>query len=246
MALPSIRTLRVTCVALVIVGLLSHAGHALTVGIDPMTCSPGSSCDVCVSLAQNQGDVSGIQMDLNWQSSCLTMRTQGGGEGLCVVDPGTNRDTFKTKIQGDSLRVITLSISDTSPMPASVGSLFCCTFLVPDTTASSCVMSITNAIASDPHGQRIPLTAVAGSVAVSSGPSRGPGASATGGAPRPPGGSTPVPAVPGANAVAASGSASSSSGGGCQMQEPTRAWPLLGLLAAVGCLFLHRAFERRS
>jgi len=139
--------------------VLASSAQALTFVAQGGEASPGDTPDVCVSLADNNGMVAGFQMDLVWDSSCLTVDTASGSEGACfVVSDGLRNKSIRSSLQGggNSLRILVLSLSDTAPIPASVRDLFCCQFRVsPAAAGRTCGVSVSNVIASDPAGNRI-------------------------------------------------------------------------------------------
>lgn len=144
---------------------------ALVVAVQPIAAAPGDTPDVCVAMPDNDGTVSGLQLDMIWDASCLTIET-AGTEGACSVNPQTNRSTFRTRVQSETrMRALMLSIDDPSPMPADARQLFCCQFRVaPDAGGRSCSINLTGVILSDPSGNSLPVTPRSGVVLVAGEP----------------------------------------------------------------------------
>ncbi len=139
--------------------------EGMVVAVQSAKASADGATKVCVRLERNSGKVSGMQMDLGWDPSCLTMEQTGNGEPACTMNPEAQRSLFRAAKRERGIRVLFLNLNDTNPMPASVGELFCCQFRTAG-PGRQCEVSISNAIASDPTGTRLPLTTQAGTVQV--------------------------------------------------------------------------------
>ncbi|MCX8073573.1 MAG: hypothetical protein N3C12_14175 [Candidatus Binatia bacterium] len=148
--------------------LFSAQAFAITLRVQGANASPGDTPDVCVYLDENDGTVSGLQVDLVWDSSCLTVDRGMGDQGACVMNPETGRSTFQTRVlANDRLRALMVSLNDTTPMPESVHQVFCCQFRVsPAAGGRTCGINVANVILSDRKGQRINVTGVGGSITV--------------------------------------------------------------------------------
>lgn len=159
-----------TKVAGILVTLASAVGPVwgLTLRVQGTNAFPGDTPDVCVFLDNNDGTVSGLQVDLVWDSSCLSVDRSTGDQAACVMNPETGRSTFQTRVlASDRMRALLLSLNDTSPMPRTVNQLFCCQFRVSAAAGGrTCGVNLTNVILSDPKGQRLQSTGVGGSIVV--------------------------------------------------------------------------------
>lgn len=112
------------------------------------------STDVCVAMAGSNGQVSGLQMDLTWDSACMTVAGAAGSAAQCTSNPSTGKSVETNLLSDAQMRAIFLSVSDESPVPD--GELFCCRFALacsqPDTR---CSINVGNLILADPIGGRI-------------------------------------------------------------------------------------------
>jgi|GEM_PF-5466242 len=130
----------------VVVGAAWFAGEAamgLTVQVQGASASPGDTPDVCVYLPDSDGTVAGVQLDLFWDSSCLSVDRSSGDQAACVMNPETKRSTFQTRVLSEGrLRAVLVSLNDVSPIPANVRQLFCCQFRVsPNAGGRTCGVS---------------------------------------------------------------------------------------------------------
>ncbi len=148
--------------------LLAQTALAVTVVVESTNATPGDTPYICVNLPDNDGQVSGIQMDLSWDPSCLNIVTQSATEGACAVNPATNRTTFRTRVNaGNSMKVLMFNMSDTTPIPASEQQLFCCQFQVsPAAAGRTCGINLSNVIASSATGTRLPVSPRPGTITV--------------------------------------------------------------------------------
>lgn len=153
----------------------SESAMGLTVQVQGASASPGDTPDVCVYLPDNDGTVAGVQLDLFWDSSCLSVDRSSGDQAACVMNPETKRSTFQTRVLSEGrLRALLVSLNDVSPIPANVRQLFCCQFRVsPNAGGRTCGVNLSNVIASNSNGQRLSVTGVPGSIAVAGGAQAG-------------------------------------------------------------------------
>ena len=102
------------------------------------------STDVCVTLNNSNGRVSGLQLDLTWDPSCMSAQTAEGDAAACSSNPST-RKNVQTKLFANTptMRALFLSVSDTSPVQDD--ELFCCRFTVAQ-SGSCCSLSVSNLI----------------------------------------------------------------------------------------------------
>ncbi|GBD27546.1 hypothetical protein HRbin30_02897 [bacterium HR30] len=168
-------------------GAMQGSAWGLTLRVQGAQALPGDTPDVCVFLDGNDGTVSGLQVDLTWDSSCLSIDRSSGDQAACVMNPETGRSTFQTRVlASDRMRALMVSLHDTSPMPATVNQLFCCQFRVSAAAGGrTCGVTPANVVLSDPRGQRLRFTGVGGSITVARGrdePGMGTGGVAPGGA----------------------------------------------------------------
>lgn len=216
--------------AIVLFVLVGQVARALTFVVQGGQAEAGDTPDVCIVLPDNDGTVAGFQMDLVWDSSCLSVDQASAGEGACYGNPEARRAMFRTALRGaNGLRVLALNLTDTSPIPAAVRDLFCCQFRVaPAAGGRTCSISVSEVIASDPKGNRLPnVRGVPGAIIVRAvadqrgvgAPGAGPGAAVL-----PPvleGGTAPEPFSRGS----APPPAGSSSGGGAGREASGPAVP---------------------
>ncbi|MBI3785999.1 MAG: hypothetical protein HY270_21625 [Deltaproteobacteria bacterium] len=151
---------KTTLACIGLIALVAGRAAAVTVAAQGAPIAPGKSGPVCFVLTENDGQVSGIQMDVGWQNGC-SVDLGNDGEARCTVNPDTNRTTFKTKVTagGLQLRAIMLNIADTTPIPADVSELFCCSFsAAAKATGMPCTFALSNVIASSSTGNRLPVS----------------------------------------------------------------------------------------
>ncbi len=117
---------------------------------------PSAAADVnlCVTMAGSSGAVGGLQMDLAWDAGCMTAVKAQGDAAKCRSNPSTGKNV-QTKITGNAMRAIFLSMSDSSPVPD--GELFCCAFTAAQ-AGQCCSASIGNLILASPTGTRLYAT----------------------------------------------------------------------------------------
>jgi hypothetical protein len=113
-----------------------------------------SSADVCVAMAGSNGMVGGLQMELSWDSACMTAALATGNAAQCTSNPSTGKSVETGLLSDAEMRVLFLSLSDTSPVPD--GDLFCCKFAVAQSQAGSCCsVELGNLILAGLTGHRI-------------------------------------------------------------------------------------------
>lgn len=102
------------------------------------------STDVCVILNNSNGRVSGLQLDLTWDPSCMTAQPAEGDAAACSSNPNT-RKNVQTKLfpSAATMRALFLSVSDTNPVPDD--ELFCCRFTLAQ-SGSCCSLNTSNLI----------------------------------------------------------------------------------------------------
>jgi hypothetical protein len=123
------------------------------------------STDVCVAMTGSKGEVGGLQMDVSWNSTCMTAARAGGSDAQCAPNPSTGKSVQTALLSDAYMRALFLSLSDQGPVPD--GELFCCKFAVASSqTASCCSVEIGNLILAGPTGSRIDGPNVAVQVSV--------------------------------------------------------------------------------
>lgn len=110
----------------------------------------GESADICVSMSGGGGQLAGLQLNLNWEDSCMTPTD---ARRLCRSDPATGK-VVQSALQGrGSLKAILISFSDVNPIPD--GNLFCCSFEAVGNIGRCNPVQMSNIIGSTSSGQRI-------------------------------------------------------------------------------------------
>ena len=94
------------------------------------------STDVCVAMAGSNGQVAGLQLDLTWDSACMTAARAGGNAAQCTSNPSTGKSVQTALLSEALMRALFLSMSDESPIPD--GELFCCRFAAAPSQADPC------------------------------------------------------------------------------------------------------------
>ncbi len=113
--------------------------------------SPAADANLCVTMSGSNGQVGGLQMDLVWDGGCMTAVHAQGDAAKCRSNPATGKNV-QTKITGNGMRAIFLSMSDNSPAPD--GDLFCCAFTTSQ-AGQCCSVNIGNLILASPTGARL-------------------------------------------------------------------------------------------
>lgn len=148
---------RTTLVAASILGILclSACGGGDSQQHAAAQLSVASPCtDVCVAMAGGNGEVVGLQMDLSWDSACMTAVRAGGSAAQCASNPSSGKSVQTALFSDAQMRVLFLSLSDESSVPD--GELFCCKFAVAPSQADSCCsINVTDLILAGPAGSRI-------------------------------------------------------------------------------------------
>jgi hypothetical protein len=110
------------------------------------------STDVCVAMAGGDGEVAGLQMDLSWDSACMTAVRAAGNAAQCTSNLATGKGVQTALLPDAQMRVLFLSLSDQSPVPD--GELFCCRFAVaPSSPDSCCSINVSSLILAGPGGR---------------------------------------------------------------------------------------------
>ena len=149
-----LRTTRVTASILAILCLSACGGGDSRQHAAAQVSAQLPSTDVCVAMAGSNGEVGGLQMDLTWDSACMTAARATGNAAKCTSNPSTGKSVETARLSDAEMRALFFSVSDTSPVPD--GELFCCRFAVaPSQAGSCCSVNIGNLILADPTGGRI-------------------------------------------------------------------------------------------
>ena len=148
--------------------LPSIAGAAIVVGIQPTAVNPGDSADITILLSGGDGLVSGMQVDMAWDSNCMTVASGGGDEAACTANTRETGKNIQTKVSpsGASMRALFFSLSDVKPIARDTW-LFNCQFNISSsTTATQCPITLSNLIVSDSKGGRLPATPANGVIGI--------------------------------------------------------------------------------
>lgn len=171
LAIPG-RTLSVflACTALLCAARL----EAAIVTVSSAAASPGQSAQVCVSLSRANNEMSGLQMDLSWDPSCMSADPGVGNAAHC--QSYVSGKNVHTAISPNSpmFRALVFAITNQGPIPDST--LFCCSFTMAASPSSSCCsIAVTNMRGSTANGKAITdISAGAGQICMTS-PSGGSG-----------------------------------------------------------------------
>jgi len=131
--------------------LLAAPATAATFFTQPINAAPGQEADVCIWMSGGNNQVAGVQMDLTWDSNCMT--PPAGNRPRCRSNPDTGKTVQSAARGASTVRAIMLSFSDVDPIPD--GELFCCGFrIAASPPEGQCSVSFSNLIASTPTGQR--------------------------------------------------------------------------------------------
>lgn len=139
--------------------LAASSAQAVTMGVTSATASqPGERVNVCVTLASGGQSVAGTQNDLAWDGNCATLT-----EGSCqVAAPRKQLNSAFPAGSSFTLRAFVLALDNLDPIPD--GNLYCCSFISELSSAGSCPIRITNALAADPSGKAVQVSAQSGSI----------------------------------------------------------------------------------
>lgn len=128
--------------------LVAHAQGKLF--LSSAAAALGESAEICVSMSGGGGQIAGLQLNLNWEDSCMT---PSNARRLCRSDAATGK-TVQSALQGrGALKAILISFSDVSPIPD--GNLFCCEFTAVGDVGRCGPVSMTTIIGSTGAGVRI-------------------------------------------------------------------------------------------
>jgi hypothetical protein len=148
------------------VAALPSTTQAITIGVQASGGTPGSSVEVQVVLTGSNGLAAGMQTDISWDPTCVSV-AMGGDTPACSGNTAIPKQlTTKLQSGANSLRALFFSMTDVDPIKDAV--LFTCQFNIdPATTASQCPINLSNVIVSDSKGGRLPATAASGVVQIS-------------------------------------------------------------------------------
>ena len=220
----------------IIVGALgvSSRSRALEVGVVSNSAPAGGSVDMCIYMSGSGGKVAGIQMNLHWDGSCVSITPGAGYEAQCSNLVGGK--TLKTAIgtrpcnnDPSCMMAMLVSFSDVDPMQDQ--ELFCCNFTVLGSPPkTSCPFTLTNVIAGESSGAKVAnIQSVAGALTVSGAGSTG----GAGGGVGMGGGGAPSVVVPAVGGAAAGGSTAGGTSGGGAVRAPAGVGAVPGLPAGV-------------
>ncbi len=131
--------------AVAAIGLVLCAG-----GLTPA----GAAGNLCIAMADSNGQVAGIQVDFKWDSACMSAGQGAGGLAQCTADPATGKQVRASVRPGPTLKAILFSMTDTNPIGD--GNLFCCSFTRTSSAGSACCgLTMGNILGSDSAGKAI-------------------------------------------------------------------------------------------
>ncbi len=141
--------------------LWAHSAQAATLSCPRVAAVTGGTAAVVISL-QREGEevVAGVQSDLAFDPAVFSLAPED-----CAINPaigpGSAADkTLSTSVLDDPTRTrnIVVALGNTNPIPD--GALYTCNFAVaPDAPLGTYTLESSNARASDPEGQPVPVTA---------------------------------------------------------------------------------------
>jgi MYXO-CTERM domain-containing protein len=155
--------------------LAASSAAAVTMRVTDATASqPGERVTVCVTLDAAGQSIAGTQNDLVWDGECATLT-----KGSCQVAAPRKQlnDAFPAG-SSFTMRAFVLALDNLEPIPS--GNLYCCNFISELSSSGSCPIRITNALAADPSGKAVQVTAQGGSIRFTG---AGSGGGGTGGGP---------------------------------------------------------------
>jgi hypothetical protein len=110
----------------------------------------GQSSDVCLALAEGEGEIAGLQTNLVWDDRCIT---PANGQRPCLAAAESGK-TVQARLQGPGeLKAIVISFADTNPIPD--GRIFCCSFTAVGNPGERCVVTASRIIGATATGMRI-------------------------------------------------------------------------------------------
>jgi hypothetical protein len=120
--------------------------------------APAMAGNLCVSMSGSGGQVAGFQLDLKWDSGCMSADKGSGDSARCTADPSTGKDVHSSLKAGPgNLRALFFSMSDTNPIGD--GDVFCCSFTRSSTSGNACCgLSMGRVSGSDSTGRSIPAS----------------------------------------------------------------------------------------
>jgi len=143
------------------VGVRCHtlvAAPAAALVLCAASLTPASAAgNLCISMADSKGKVAGIQVDLKYDSACMSADQDNGLLARCTAEPTTGKEVRAAIRPGPTLKAIFFSLTDTDPI--SDGNLFCCSFTRSSRPASACCdLTMSNILGSDSVGKAIPAS----------------------------------------------------------------------------------------
>jgi hypothetical protein len=152
----------------VIVSLFAAPAAAQTLTAGSVCGNPGESIWFYVTLNSNGESIAAVQNDIGFDSTNIPI-------GTCQIAEGVNKGLFRTYLPNgcsgascNGMRGIVLSTSDTNAM--NDGAVYQCRVDIPANAApGNYPLTVSNVAASDPIANPQPLSAVNGSVYVTTG-----------------------------------------------------------------------------
>lgn len=146
-----------TAFAVMTVALLasSSSARAATLTVGSATAQRSNEAvPICVGLVVGPDElIAGTENVLSWDGNCATLVADS-----CRANPAHGKEVFGAPQMGSpsSYKVLALSLTDTSPMPA--GELYCCDFVAHAEPGGCCLVSVSAPGASDPNGMALPAS----------------------------------------------------------------------------------------
>jgi hypothetical protein len=106
--------------------------------------------DLCLSMRGGEDRVAAMQVDVEWDPTCMSPTVRNGASASCTVEPRTGKDVH-SRIEANWLRAIVLSLTNVDPIPD--GELFCCSFKT--ASDSCCALNLDFLLASDSDGMLV-------------------------------------------------------------------------------------------
>jgi len=143
---PSTRTTRCALAASAAVALVLSGGSF----------TPAAAAgNLCIAMADSNGQVAGIQVDLKWDGACMSASQGVGGLAQCTAESATGKQVRASIRPGPTLKTILFSMTDTNPIGD--GNLFCCSFTRSSSAGGTCCgLTMGNILGSDSVGKAIP------------------------------------------------------------------------------------------
>ena len=153
---------------LVAIAIAASSAHAVGIDCGSTTAARGGGAAVAVTLTNDpKTEVAGTQNDLEFDDTILTLDLAN-----CAINPniGPGTDTNKrleNSLLADPPRVrnIVVSLENANPIPD--GELYTCAFEVdPEAPLGDIILVNTGLVASDPQGNRLPVTGTDCSISI--------------------------------------------------------------------------------